>query len=399
MYELAKNKGIQDLIADISIKQQLDSIEFFTSGNEYVRLDDFCNKNSIKPEQSKLEYLFVIDGSKFDGNVKDNLENHVALLNMNQCVIDINKMQKYLKDSFPLPEDFNKIKEDIANHMLIPLKGFKTKEIKDERDFFRMFFYEYFSKMDNKIIDWLENKFGNFSYKETPYQTYVHLLKKKVKPTLFPNFHTCPECRKKGFTIDIASFYKNDEWKNQITCKCDDNAKTIYSTDLLQFYELLNTETSNESLTTQMMLVLEKIILVNLLRNIKLNKLEDLFEKSAFVLDGSLAIYYHASWLSSLIGEELFDLKYNNEILIFSVEKTGNFVDHFKIVDSFYSNNPLEKGMLYFLNDDYIKKYIKIYHNDNFYGEKNYFGKKLFYKNNLNKLFVINLLFESEADK
>lgn len=59
-------------------------------------------------------------------------------------------------------------------------------------------------------------------------------------------------------------------------------------TDLLQFQELLNTESGNEALTTQMMLVLEKIILINLLRNIKLNGLTDLLEKSAFIVDGSL---------------------------------------------------------------------------------------------------------------
>ncbi len=66
-------------------------------------------------------------------------------------------------------------------------------------------------------------------------------------------------------------FQKGQEWQPAQTCKCE-NPKNVYITDLLQFQELLNTENGNEALTTQMMLVLEKIILVNLLRNIKINR-------------------------------------------------------------------------------------------------------------------------------
>ena len=397
--ELAKNKGIQTLLGDVSIKQNIETIEFLSSGNNFIRLDDYYLNKRKYAKDSSLDYIFVIDGSKFDGETRDSLDNHVGLININQCVIDIKKMVSYLKNSFPLPRDYEEIKDDIPNHIIIPLRGFKTKKIQDERDFFRMFFFEFFSKMDNNIVKWLEHKYGKLQFSETPYETYLYLLDKQKTHHVLPSVNTCLECKKKGYVLG-SNFFKNQgKWTNFKNCKCEENPKTIYTTDLLQFQELLNTENSNEAVTTQMMLVLEKIMLVNLLRNIKYNKLTELLEKSAFVLDGSLAIYSHASWISYLIAEEIYDLKAENNILIFGVEKSGNFVDHFKLVDYYYAEHQLESGMLYFLDDDYIKKYIKIYHSDSFYGEKNYFGKKFFYKNALNKLFVINLAFENEQDK
>lgn len=396
--ELAKNKGIQTLLSDIAIRENLETIQFLSSGNEFVRLDEFYLNKRIYPKDTQLEYIFVIDGSKFDGETRDNLDNHVALLNINQCVVDIKKLVSYLKNSFPLPSEYEEIRDDVPNHLIIPLRGFKTKKINDDRDFFRMFFFEYFSKMENNIVAWLEHKFGSLKNKETPFETYLHLLNKQKTHHVLPVMNTCIECRKKGYVLGPHYFQKEGKWEPAQTCKCE-NPKNLYVTDLLQFQELLNTESGNEALTTQMMLVLEKIILINLLRNIKNNGLEHLFEKSVFVVDGSLAIYSHASWLSHLIAEEIYDLKSSNELVICGVEKTGNFVDHFKLVDYFYSEYPLEKGMLFFLDEDYIKKYIKIYHSDTYYGERNYFGKKFFYKNALDKLFVINLAFESENDK
>lgn len=397
--ELAKNKGIQTLLTDISVKENLETIEFFSSGNEFIRIDEYFINKRKYPKDFSLEHIFVIDGSKFDGETKDSLDNHVGLINVNQCVIDIKKMVSYLKNSFPLPKEYEEIRDDVPNHLIIPLRGFKTRRISNDRDFFRMFFFEYFSKMENNIVKWLEYKYGELKVKETPYETYLHLLNKQKTHHVLPKMNTCPECAKKGYVLGPNYFKDGKEWNGNKSCKCVDSPQNVYVTDLLQFQELLNTESSNETLTTQMMLVLEKIILINLLRNIKLNGLTDLLEKSAFIVDGSLAIYSHASWLSHLITEEIAELKSENNILICGVEKSGNFVDHFKLVDYFYAEYPLEKGMLFFLDDDYIKKHIKIYHNDSYYGEKNYFGKKFFYKNALEKLFVINLAFEDEQDK
>lgn len=396
--ELAKNRGIQSLTSDPAIKEVLKEIEFISSVNEYKRIDDYVVENFLKAKDSKLENIFVIDGSKYETRLGNNNEISVALVSIDQCVINMPKMVAYLKNSFALPKEYQEIKEDIAINMILPLKGLKTREVADEKDFFRMFFYK-IMQTENKIFEWIKEKIPNANYQETLLETYIKLLNPLQK--LNTNIPVpCPYCRKAGHMLSLKTFKNLDGSWNPITqCKCDTNPVSYYITDLLQFTELLNNENSNEALTTQIMLVLERVTLINLLNNLAGNNAKDILENSAFVMDGSLAIYSHASWLSNAIAERIYDLKNEYQLLICGVEKTGNFVEHFKKVEQVYQDEPLAKGTLYFLEDQYIKKYIKIYHNDNFYGEKNYFGKKLFYKNRLNKLFVINLAFENEADK
>lgn len=397
--ELSTNRGNQSLMADSSMKEFLKEIEFVSSVNEYIRLDSYATPNFTKAKQSDLEYIFVIDGSKFETHLGQNGEVSVALLNVDQCAIDMKKMVSYLGNSFALPKDYQAMKEDVTINMVLPLKGLKGKTVPDEKDFFRMFFYKALNHAQNRVVDWLEGKGHTVTYRETLLETYTSLLGNLTQlgsGVISP----CLDCKKMGRSMGLKTFkFADGTWNHMTQCKCENNPKTYYITDLLQFYEQVNGENSNESLTTQMMLVLERLTLVNLLRNLEGNGLIHLLEKSAFVMDGSLAIYAHASWLSGAITDEIIKLKNKYQLLILGIEKTGNFVEHFKKVDTFFQTDPLKKGMLYFLNDDYIKKYVKVYHNDSFYGEKNYFGKKLLYKNRLGKLFVVNLAFEDEADK
>jgi hypothetical protein len=397
--ESAKNQGNQRLMADIGIKEVLKQIQFISSVNEYVRLDNYVVTDIPKAKNSDLEYIFVIDGSKFETQVGDKKEVSVGLLSINQCAIDMKKMVTYLGNSFALPKEYQEIKEDITMNAFVPLKGLKGSESGDEKDLFRLFFYKVVSHAQNKINQWLKDRNYQADYQETLLDTYLHLVGKLTKLNT-SMIAPCSECKKAGHSIGIKTFKsKEGVWSHTAHCKCQIDPKTYYVTDLLQFYEQFNNESSTEALTTQMMLVLERLTLINLLRNLQGNELTHLLEHSAFVLDGSLAIYSHASWFSGAIAEEIFSLKNNYKLLIMGIEKTGNFVEHFKKVDSFYQEDSLKKGLLYFLNDDYIKRYVKVYHNDSFYGEKNYFGKKLFYKNKLGKLFVVNLAFEDEGDK
>lgn len=397
--ELSKNRGNQSLTSDMSMKEVLKEIEFISAVNQYIRIDNHVIENFAKAKNSDLQYIFVLDGSKYETKLGQNNEISVALLNIDQCVIDMPKMVSYLNNSFALPKEYEQLKEDISLNVILPLKGLKTKDYHDEKDFFRMFLYKIVMQSENKIINWIKQRDAEALYSESLIETYIDLLQplKKIDSNILS---PCPVCRKAGHHLTLKTFKNQDDtWKHTSQCKCENNPKEYYITDLLQFHEQLNNDNSNESLTTQMMLVLERIVLINLLSNLAKNNMKDILEHSAFVMDGSLAIYSHASWLSNAIAEKIYDLKHTYNLLICGVEKTGNFVEHFKKVDQYYNQDPLKKGMLYFLNEDYIKKYVKVYHSDNFYGEKNYFGKKLFYKNRLNKLLVINLAFENEADK
>lgn len=383
--EFANKNLINKIVSDVSIKNNFKNILLNVSNNNIKRLDNIITK---EVKETSLENLFVIDGSKFDGNIKYNIDNHISLINVNESVIDIKKYFNYLKKDFPLPDEYQEITKNYSNFLMVILRGFENEAIKNDKDFFRMFFYEYFIKIENTMLNYVEEKYGVLNNKETPYETYVYLLSHKKDITIY---NPCDSCRKNNLIFSYS--------KDKKVCNCMDN--TLYPTDFLQFHEMLNTEGSNEALTTQMMLVLEKLMLINLIRNIKNNNLDFLFKISAFILDGTLAIYAHASWLSEVIAEEIFNIKKNNDILIISVEKSGQFNEHFEMINDYYISKlePLKNKMMYLLDEKYIKENIKIYHSNKFYGEKNYFGKKIFYKNKNGYIYVINIAFESYLDK
>lgn len=399
--ELAKNQGNQKLMAELNIQEIFKDVKIVRQDTAYPRLDNYivAEESRLALKDSPLKYVVVIDGSKYETSLPDYPDINVGLLNINQCAVDMKKLQDYLKNPFPLPQQYQQIKENIAISAIVPLKGLCNTEHPDEKDFFRFFVYQTFKTMANPMVEWLEQKGYSITYKETLLDTYKALMSHLEK---LPGFiQTCPHCKKAGRSLNIKSFKKESalHYDDVIKCRCDLEPQTIYITDLLQFHEQFNNEKSNESMTTQMMLVLERLTLLNLLRILKENALEQLFDEMLFIMDGSLAIYSHASWLSAAINAEIIAIKDKHPLVIIGIEKTGNFVDHFKKMDNFFAQDMLKKGMLFFLNDTYIKEHVKIYDADGFYGEKNYFGKKFFYKNISGKLFTVNIAFDSEADR
>ena len=405
--EFAKNIGNQKLVASTGLKEMLKVVQFIISDNEHERLDDFVIEEKIKPDHNLFQYAFVIDGSKFETAINEGSEAKMALFNINQCVVDIKEFTHYLKDKFPLPKQYQKIKNDIILNTFLPIRGMRTAEHNNEKDFFRHTLYTNLKRLDNTIIEWLKEHNIEVKHKETLLETYEYLLGLMKDIKNVP--HPCPHCRKLGKTFTLDKFRQeipdpfsdnvSVKLEHMIDCQCKIDPMKLYITDLLGLNEQLQNETSNEALTTQIMLIFEKLVLINLLKILKKNQLKDILEKSIFILDGSLAIYSHAAWLSEAINKEIIDIKNHYNVLVLGVEKTGNFVDHLKKIDSHFATDPLKNGLLFFLNDDYIKEHVKIYDSNGFYGQNNYFGKKLFYKNKNGKLFVINVAFEDEADK
>lgn len=405
-HEFATNKANQQLMASSGIKEMLKVVQFIISDIEFERLDSCVIEKKNKIDSEKLKYVFVIDGSKQETAVTEGSHARLCLFNINQCAIDIKNLLGYLQEKFPLPKQYQTIKEDVAMNYFLPIKGMRTAEHADEKDFFRNSLYHNFKRLNNPMEQWMSEHGYKIEKMESLLDTYLYLVGKIDYIKNAP--HPCPDCRKAGRALTVKSFKKesagninhtSNNWHSSIQCGCNTNSKTVYPTDLLGFHEQLNNETSNEALTTQIMLVTERITLINLLRNIVNNNIEELIEKACFIVDGALAVYSHASWLSQAINKELADIKHQYPVLVLGVEKTGNFVDHFKTVNSHFSIDPLKPGMLFFLEDQYIKNHVKVYDNAGFYGENNYFGKKLFYKNKNGKLFVINVAFENEADR
>lgn len=396
--EFAKHQGTKNVLKSSGVKDMLQVIQFVITDTEYERIDDFVISEKQKLDTTKLKNIFVIDGSKLETPVFDKSEAKLCLFNINQCIVDTKKFESYLKNPFPHPSEYKEIAKDINVTFFLPTKGMRTQQHGSEEEFFRSTLYKMFKNIQNPINNWLNEKGIEVNHKESILDTYLELLNHTDNIKNAP--HPCLDCRRSGRAFSLKSFKKEDgSWHSDISCKCENNPKVLYPTDLLGFHEQLNNENSNEALTTQVMLVVERILLINLLHILIKNNQIDLINESIFLTDGALAIYSHASWLSQAINKEIIELKQKYPLLILGIEKSGNFVDFFKKIDNHFATEPLKAGLLFFLEDKYIREHIKIQDTSVFYGENNYFGKKLFYKNKKGKLFVINVAFEDEADR
>lgn len=378
---------------------------------DYQNIDDF-QKMDIQDYQSKLRFIFSFDGSKMKLPIYENLQNaNMHLIRVSQKLIMLDKLLDYQKESIPNPEDYHNIFLTDNFNLFINDAQISNQQYQDPKDLFRFLIYENLNKNYNFFIDTLESVSKKSQKKLTLLDSLIKTLHKKIQfNEQIETAHPCQICGQQK-TLKLIDFYckEKQDFKHEISCKCEENPKKLFISDLLKFHEGFSYYYNNDGLAIQLMNFLEKIIFLNLIHNITIyfseEELKDFFEESIFLLDGPLALFNYASWFSQSLVYEIQELYSNNyNPIIIGVEKSGNFYNHLIELENFRKeqNNPLKQGFIFFLEDEYIKNYIQLSENDMEnensyqYGKNKYFGKKLFYKNHDNHLFIININFLPE---
>ena len=190
-------------------------------------------------------------------------------------------------------------------------------------------------------------------------------------------------------------------------CECK-NANTLYSTDALRIHERMVFDGANGQMFGEIMQVLERIIVIHILRWFEQKQLLWLLGNMAIVVDGPLAVYGAPAWLHSVILDELRRINEvsqqftdGQDLLMIGIEKTGNFVDHFEKLDEdkhgVLGAFPSQSFCL--LSDEYIKQNITISNSEKPYGDNTYFGRKFFYKTASGARLVASLPFLDESHR
>lgn len=390
--EYAGNQANQNAMSDNEHVARLKLLKLKPKHHNYQKFDSVFVHNF--PNASNLEHVFIIDGSKFETEVDEFYSSRLALFNINQAHVKIKDLQNYVNKDFPNPKEYQAINTNYPIQIILPTEGFANDEYQEENDFFRFSLFKTLQTIENPFLKAIPHSI----YSETLLGTLTHLFSTSIKGQV--KTQPCVLCSRLNHQMSLKDFKDdNGQMKWQTTCKCKENPKEVYITDFLALHEQLNNETSHEALTTQAMLVFEKLLLINLIRNLYLNHELELLSKSAFILDGSLAVYSHASWLSDVVHKELSLIQEKQKLIVLGIEKTGSFVDHVNKVETYYHKNPGVNKSVFAFDDKYIKQYIKTYDNDNYYGEKTHFGKKIYYKNKLGARFIVNIAYSSEEDR
>lgn len=340
----------------------------------------------LQPSKWMPDLVLAVDGSYNLVEVKNGFPGaEAAYVTVASVLIDMAKMRQLDQQRPVDPQQFRTIEKTGSTDCALPSCNIVFEGEQSVKDSFRRAFFEI-----------LQNE-QMLPGGETLLATYEALL--KYKPSTQDQQCPCDEC-----PLPDAKYQRS---QGQYTCTCR-LTHSLYSTDALRFHERMEAEGENGAIIGEVMQVLERLQVINILRTLESKGWLSTLQRLAIVLDGPLAVFGQPAWLSQAIYHELSrinqlaKLSYGcQDMLIIGIEKTGQFVDHLSSLDRDEDGNsglfPKQRAGL--LSDSYIKRNIIYSQGEKTYGEASYFGRKFFYKTSSSALIVASLPFLSASHK
>lgn len=377
--EFASYEPLRRILSSKKVKSLQDNLLVNSDSSFDIDLAECLFTKSQLPSNYSPNYIIAIDGSYHAAKIHNGFPGaEIGYIAISASLILNDKIEEISKEEFINPKDFRKTEKASTLDTVVPgcnviIKG----EVDTKSSMRRMLFEELAS---TRV----------FEGGETLLETYEYLLKIKLKD---------------GFSrpakSPIADWEHTDMIYQYGKYKCPNSGQWLYSTDALRLHELMDPVSDNEGMYGQIMSMLEKLWLVHILRSFEQKEWFELLGKIIIALDGPLACFSTWSWIHKTIIKEVNRIneaqkqKTHTDLLIFGIEKSGAFYNHFETIDTENSGilGKFEKQTGILLDDAYIKKNIIYSDNKKPYGEGTYFGRKLFYKTKTNHRLVVNTVF------
>lgn len=331
------------------------------------------------------DYVVAIDGSYQPAKAENGFPGaEFGYITISAVLIIEKAVREFAKKEFIDPKKFRETEKASTIDTVIPgcnviIEGEKSAK----------------ASMRKVLFEELKNTQA-FEEGETLLETYEYLFKIKQEKDKEVGGGRLPKSPIDGIDKDMT--YGFGEYK------CPHSKETLYSTDALRLHELMNPSGTNGEMYGQVMAMFEKLWLIHILRSFEKKNWLNILDRVAFVLDGPLACFSTWSWLNKPI---IIELKRINEIqkkqtgknlLIFGIEKSGTFYNHFEEIDTKVdgATDRFPNQSAFLLSDSYIKRNIIFSESEKIYGQDTYFGRKLFYKTRTGYRIVPVLAFLNE---
>jgi hypothetical protein len=331
------------------------------------------------------DYVVAIDGSYQPAKAENGFPGaEFGYITISAVLIIEKAVREFAKKEFIDPKKFRETEKASTIDTVIPgcnviIEGEKSAK----------------ASMRKALFEELKNTQA-FEEGETLLETYEYLFKIKQEKDKEVGGGRLPKSPIDGIDKDMT--YGFGEYK------CPHSKEALYSTDALRLHELMNPSGTNGEMYGQVMAMFEKLWLIHILRSFEKKNWLNILDRVAFVLDGPLACFSTWSWLNKPI---IIELKRINEIqkkqtgknlLIFGIEKSGTFYNHFEEIDTKVdgATDRFPNQSAFLLSDSYIKRNIIFSESEKIYGQDTYFGRKLFYKTRTGYRIVPVLAFLNE---
>lgn len=387
--EFASHKIIQRFAENPEIKAQLETYKKPDFPDDLRATGQPVTRQKWRPK-----YVVAIDGSHHEVAYERGFPGaEVGFISLATVLIDVELLMSEADKPTIDPIIFNRVESAYTLTAVLPSANMVREGCPDARTSFR--------------AEWAERLSNTRPHDdaETLLETFEALMQLKPSESAqrCPLQDMCPRADRP--TPDYLNH----------TCGC--GAHPVFATDRLRIHERFTDTSSNGESMGEVMSVLEHLMLVAYLRYMEKICTESgnwsMFEDTALVKDGSLAVFGHPAWLSQAIKLELARINarvrqaIGKDLLVFGIEKSGRFFDHWVRLDTKTKKEfeqelqeedpeefvPLTAGRIaqnsvLLLDNPYIRRYIVPSATNSVHGDDTYYGRPFLYKTATGALIV-----------
>ncbi|MYH56625.1 MAG: hypothetical protein F4145_01110 [Boseongicola sp. SB0675_bin_26] len=346
------------------------------------RSEEALEPTAIPEAELAINRVITIDGSLVTETLKDGFPGaEASLVQLALVYIDLRKLKAEGPGRIIPPRAFNEMDDARTLQTVLPGRNVVRNDGLQPRDFFR---HSVFEALQGKIVQ---------SGHETLLETFEHLVKGRHGEFRCPHDELCGNQLR-----PITGCGK---------CACERD-KEIYSTDQMRFHERFSEMGPNGEPHGEVMRFLELILLLNVLRYFVANDdAVHVLPRIAFVLDGPLAAFGQFASVVPRVKEEVRRIseecrdRTGKDLLLFSLVKSGQFVEHFERIDFDPKLGPggrFQARTALLPNIAYIHRNIVFRAPDaKEWGKSTYFGRAVLYKSRTGQKMVVNTAMTSDA--
>ena len=328
---------------------------------------------TIEPErrQNDIRRIVAVDGSTVTGAVQNGFPMaEASLFNAAVIVIKVDELRTFDRDTIPSPSALRDLER--VETMSAVLPGQNVVGFSAEQDVPKKFFRQTVRQELNFKLD---------DDHESLLETFHAIAADAINDsaTFQCPIEDCgqgPGGKVPRRTVDAL-------------CECDREAR-LYSTDSLRMHERFHDHGTCEQAFTAFRMVTEHLLMVNIIRYFQQKLPPSCFDRTAFVMDGPLAIFGMPAWLKDHVQAEV--ARIHTELmragrpglLLMGIEKTGQFTEHLEELDwreTEGQRQRLANGTALVPTTEYVYRHIAPNPNSTkAYGQAVHYGRKIMYK-------------------
>jgi len=332
--------------------------------------------------------VIALDGSFYESSISERLPStKVGYVKVGAILIELSEFAALREGRFVDPFRVAELRnQNDALPFVLPSANIRAKGRTSVRDTFR-------AVVDERLFH-KSTRFAPDDPSTSLRTTLFHLASRRTGElhTGDPGrlmLHKCPSCSMEGVEV----FDKADPQY------CPQCGGEVFASDCLRLWEEVNEFQSNQLALSRFMMLIEHLLPVHYCRYL-LRVAPQLLSSTAFFIDGPLAVFRTGAWLHASILNYLAEVNERlveiglQPIIVIGLQKTGQVVDHAKLVSGF-----IEEDRLLLVDDEYRYKFILADRDPagNGFGHETYYGQDFIYKTPTGRIFVLALPYPFKA--